>query len=470
MLTVYNFRFYSYFITTVFVTPQASKEVLENLSFEDMLLFLDGHIQCESEVEVFNIAQQWLEAAPEDRMPHVLDIMSKVRFPLMTISELDDIVQLPSFLVDEQCHHFIDEARSYQNMPASPRVLVKEVGTFVRGPPMNIAFAGGLARSHTQEDFITPYVLDFATDFRFRWISLPNLSDHMGAASVLVENNFLIACGVGYPSVGDGGVTKRCAIYDPRSHDWYPMSSMNHPRVDFPLVMYSDTMYAFGGAAQRNKPIGEVEMFRFADDKWTVVCEMPEKLSNHAACEMNGKVYVSGGVDGDGNISNKMWSFDPSSNEWLEMPSLLEKEHGHAMLPLSKNTISLVSALSGAIYNFCLETNQWSSLDLKEPDATKYHDVNVWEFTPSLCMMTWCKSPPEGGEGNPDWTTLCHTGQQMVQLPNRNGLRSPWPTRRIWAFPDGVVWRHSALLAVPWKTLSKAHVESHQEETQCRIS
>ena len=440
------------------------KDTLIKLAKEDLLALLEGPFCCESEVQLFAIAKSWAEASANN-MACVGEVMSLIQFPLMSEKELGEIEESNAFLKAEPCASLMKEARDYQKMPASARVLVTSKRTKVRGISRNVVFSTGYSTSVGANDFASPYVLDISTSLCYRWLSLPNISEPLGVASVVVINNFLVACGVGHFLEEGDEVKSKCAIFDPRSYTWSPMKSMNHARVDFPLVSSGETLYALGGSRKWRSvdPIAEVEVFRFKDDKWVSLKEMPEKLTNHAACESGGKIYVCGGIKEDKSVSADSWLYDPTTNDWAELPKMLEPQQGHNILALTPSQLFMFGADSGKIQIFATDTNQWTHLE----DNTSLQgtvDAAVWEYTPHLSVISWPKQSPalqddqEAAAGDSKKAHVVEHVQEPVQFVTAGSFKSPWVTRRIWEFPNGVHWRHCTNMTIPWKVLATGKV------------
>ena len=116
------------------------------------------------------------------------------------------------------------------------------------------------------------------------------------------------------------------------------------PRYGHTLVGIGVTAYLFGGDSvgdgvlPEGVPVNDLWKFDGDVQEWELLTPAnspPPARSNHAACELNGKMYVHGGIGEGYQALGDIWVFDPVRKEWLNLPSLGETQpaprQGHTL-------------------------------------------------------------------------------------------------------------------------------------------
>jgi hypothetical protein len=104
---------------------------------------------------------------------------------------------------------------------------------------------------------------------------------------------------------------------------------------------------------------------------WTTVAAAPAALTEVAVAAHDGRIWVAGGMRGDGSASDEVLMFDPSSGAWSAGPRLPEGIH-HAALVSTGDALMLVGgyAASGptaAVRRLDSEAGAWAD-DVPLPD------------------------------------------------------------------------------------------------------
>ena len=64
-------------------------------------------------------------------------------------------------------------------------------------------------------------------------------------------------------------------------------------------------------------------------NSWQLVASMPEGRSSPAATVIGGKVYVTGGCDGDQNATRTVCVYDPQTDAWAQVASMRAAREDH---------------------------------------------------------------------------------------------------------------------------------------------
>jgi non-specific serine/threonine protein kinase len=84
-------------------------------------------------------------------------------------------------------------------------------------------------------------------------------------------------------------------------------------------------------------------------DAWTMRAEAPLALTEVAAAAYDGRIWVAGGMDGDGRAVTAVQIYDPALDSWARGPELPEPLH-HSTLVATDDTLYLVGGYMGSSF------------------------------------------------------------------------------------------------------------------------
>ena len=99
---------------------------------------------------------------------------------------------------------------------------------------------------------------------------------------------------------------------------WKYIASMNEPRRWLAAVNCNDVIYAIGGQSgvSNDKIVKSVEKYDPETEKWSFVSNMTIERCAHSAAVMDGKIYVVGRIDTEGNAVRIIECYEPSNDSW----------------------------------------------------------------------------------------------------------------------------------------------------------
>ena len=102
---------------------------------------------------------------------------------------------------------------------------------------------------------------------------------------------------------------------------------------------------------------------------WSQIAGAPQALESPAGAFVNGKMYIAGGWDSNGNASTAVYAYDPSSNSWSQAASLPAALTASAAAVLNGQlylvggcTTGLCSPTSNGVYRYDPGSNTWTQL------------------------------------------------------------------------------------------------------------
>ena len=130
--------------------------------------------------------------------------------------------------------------------------------------------------------------------------------------------------------------------YDPTSDKWTIKKQMAAPAHHVMVASYHDKIYMFGGYTRPSdvkawQPTNKAWEYDPTNDSWKELAPMPTPRGAGQAVELNGKIYVIGGVESNqpGNpgapiglgspaqtVLGTMEAYDPATNSWEKRASM----------------------------------------------------------------------------------------------------------------------------------------------------
>ncbi len=134
-------------------------------------------------------------------------------------------------------------------------------------------------------------------------------------AAVTHGGNLYAIGGRGAPPVGS-----RLERYAVATDTWATLSLMPTARAGLGAAVKGDAIFAIGGRTSGSPCSGgalnNVERYDIASDTWTAVTPLPSALSDVAAIEHGGRIFVFGGCTNTGTLVSTVSIYDPMTDSW----------------------------------------------------------------------------------------------------------------------------------------------------------
>lgn len=405
------------------VDRQVSLFMLENfndvtdfnkISFERMNYLLSSDVLKDfSEIQLFNAAKNWIESDKKNRIKHASKLMEKIRFPLMSPTELITHVQEVEFMKNDPiCMRLLLEASNYAMVPFMQPVL-QTPRTQIRAESKHLVALGGVLR-HQLDVSKELRVYD---DSRQRWINLASMENSRYQHGIAVIGNFLFVVG-GQSNYDTKGKTAVDTVfrYDPRYNKWTNAASLIEKRTFFHLSAINGNLYAVGGRNAAGE-LATVECYNPMVNEWSFVEKMSEPHYGHAGTVFDSKMYISGGITHD-SFQKKLLCYDPETNKWANKQPMSTVRGLHCMTTVAdrlyviggnhfKGTTDYDDVLECEFY--LTATDQWTSV---APMLTGQSDVGVAVFNNKIYVT-----------GGYSWNNRC-----MVDI-----VQCYDPTEDVWS-------------------------------------
>lgn len=147
------------------------------------------------------------------------------------------------------------------------------------------------------------------------------------------------------------------------------LATMNYPRAKFQAVNVDGRIYVLGGVND-DGIVKTVECYNYNSDTWEIVSELPFEIRDFATTAIGNTIYIAGGYV-KGEISNRVYAYNILSDSWTEKASMHDCRTRHNLV----NANGLLYAVGGrnesgtlnSVESYNFSTNKW----------TKRADINT---------------------------------------------------------------------------------------------
>lgn len=279
-------------------------------------LLENDELHLQEEFEAFAAARCWLAANPETQESEAKALLRCVRFGRMSTKELRRVrtAGLPPPLPPDLLYQLIVESeipgQERRREPDQALVVIGGDGLrsdmAIKEPSRGVwwarAFRCGMGLVRTVE-----------------WGRLPALPapGRFRHGAVSLAGSEIYVCG-GQDYYSHANTLASTLRWDPSQEDWKEMAPLCQARSFFPLVALDGLLYALGGRAN-GVALNSVETYDPELNVWRPAPALPAPRFAHAAAILEGRLYISGGCNGNSQCLASLLHYDPK----LEKPGTL---------------------------------------------------------------------------------------------------------------------------------------------------
>jgi len=421
----------------------ARESTLSLLTYDQMLACLKSpHLRLR-EIDIFQVAWEWLRADPVAER-HAVPLMSNIRFPLIKPEDLVTRVQsIEAMMARPELQQMVLWALNYHVVPHK-QPLHNGIQTQMRTWVERLVSVGGRQIHphpglHDDLFVFEQKVTASSLQSHKELTCLPNALSHM---QLVVYNNFLYVL---------GGCTSQCAHgesavnsvlrYDPRFNTWHQVAPMNNKRAYFFAGVLDNKIYAIGGKFKEGS-LATGERYDPATDKWEAIPSMPSAYHAHAGAVYGAHIYMSGGYSNN-HFTPDLQRYEPSSHSWEDMTPMLSPRGWHVMCVVQDKLLAFGGCTLNAnqqalpvLQSECYDpaTDQWS---IVAPLAISHKEASCVVYQDHVYVL--------GG-----YNVQTKTGQKMVS--RYDPLTGTWET--VGALPQSKTGVGYCVLRIPTYNIS----------------
>lgn len=274
-----------------------------------------------AEDQVYDAAVRWLKYDEPNRQSFMVDILAKVRFPLISKNFLSKTVQAEPLIQDNpECLKMVISGMRYHLLSPEDREELLD-GTRPR------------RKKH---------------DYRI--------------------------------ALFGGSQPQSCRYFNPKDYSWTDIRCPFEKRRDAACVFWDNVVYILGGS--QLFPIKRMDCYNVVKDSWYSKLGPPTPRDSLAACAAEGKIYTSGGSEVGNSALYLFECYDTRTESWHSKPSMLTQRCSHGMVEANGLIYvcggSLGNNVSGRVLNSCEvydpATETWTELSMMN-DARKNHGL-----------------------------------------------------------------------------------------------
>lgn len=134
----------------------------------------------------------------------------------------------------------------------------------------------------------------------------------------------LAAVGLDLYAIGgesEAGISGRTYIYRPNAPNWETGADKPTPVMNAAAVVLFGEIYVVGGEQANGTVTNRVEVYSPANQAWRPAAALPQALSGGLALTDGSFLYLFGGWDGTNYLSDS-FLYDPSTDTWRPLPAL----------------------------------------------------------------------------------------------------------------------------------------------------
>ncbi|MBY5994266.1 kelch repeat-containing protein [Ferrimonas balearica] len=112
--------------------------------------------------------------------------------------------------------------------------------------------------------------------------------------------------------------------YDIDDDQWVTLAAKPGTAVEnLAVAAYNGDLYAFGGSSGPfSGAVNDSYRYDPGSNSWQSIADMPVALGGIRAEVIGNKIYIAGGMDGNGASVNSLLIYDPANNSWQTGPSM----------------------------------------------------------------------------------------------------------------------------------------------------
>ncbi|XP_032059830.1 kelch-like protein 33 [Aythya fuligula] len=281
------------------------------------------------ELEALEAASRWLVANGDGQEDIAKEVLSSVRFALMSGQELKKVQSVAAGAADPGLLRqlMIASLEPVAQLPCRVRSL-QEVLVVCGGDKLTTNMAARKPSRHLW--FAHRYLSAVGLVKRVEWRALGDFPDgpRFRHAVAVVGNVLYVLGGKRYYGVHD--TLASVYRYRPMDDSWERLASMTCGRSYFAAVALGGFIYAMGGSSGDLYCTDTVECYDLSADTWRTCQPLPMALCGHAACALDGALYVSGGCDEAYQCQTALLRYVPGAPATLLAP-MNGQRAGHVM-------------------------------------------------------------------------------------------------------------------------------------------
>ena len=289
-----------------------------------------------SEIEVFNVAQRWLNYDIQDRRKYTNYLLLKVRLNLLSKDTIRKLLNDSKFSnKDNLCIEFLREVLDCRESKLKKYSSIYHRSRYCTQKSFRLLVCGGYNFETKLKSGKVSCVELYST--KIVEVYPPMKAGRDFSDVVYVKGDLFVFGGCDINSRRVMSVEK----YSLTSKTWSKVAEMYDSRIVFCVCSFMDKIFVIGGDKDRI-PINSCLQFDTSNYSWNEVSRM-NKVRSHAACAVfEDRIVVSGGLNSNYNSLSTVESYDVLPDKWSPMPNMNYGKRLHSLV-VCKNKLFAIS-------------------------------------------------------------------------------------------------------------------------------
>lgn len=317
----------------------------------------DDRLRVRSEYLLVDAVVRWCAHDISSRTESLPALVRCIRFALMSRAELQSLLstfglQTPAIRIVIEAgleyHHTVSAGKH-------PSVVDGTTAARTRAPSKSLVLVH-------QGSSMRPFEIVGFDAATMRFYSLFSNTDGGRDYRVVAAGGFAYVLRV--TDSGGGALLNELARFDPRHLSLTMLTPCRRLRLDPAVVAVERQIFVFGGSvdtpsgAAGDTVLSSVERYDIVADAWSDVGTMPTATHAHSALEVDGIVYISGGVVATHvrAVSDQLLRYDPAGGVYAQCAPMHCARRLHAMVSASDNAVLYIVGGIGVHHSFHQQT------------------------------------------------------------------------------------------------------------------
>ena len=325
-----------------------------------------SYLNIDSELEVFNAVVSWLGNSKE-RNKYAKHLFLNIRLTLLSVPALKFISGKISSFIDNLA--FINEIID-EKSKGFHCINLKNTSRYCNQDKFKFIVCGGSKNKRVVRD-----VYSTKANNQNYVTSLPQLEEGRQWSEVVCIKDEIFVFG-GYSE--DFEIIMSIEKYSSDTKSWKVVGFMPDEYIDFCACSFMGNAYVLGGLALR-RPIASCFKFKAEDCSINEIAEIETSRSCPACAVFEGKIVVSGGCS-IGRKLNTVEAYDHVTNEWTNMPSMINERYGHKSVAI-KNKLYMIGGFTKTSEVYDSTCKKFVLLKLPDECFSSYLDFPLAVFS-----------------------------------------------------------------------------------------
>ena len=291
-------------------------------------LLASSGLQVDSEVEIYNAANKWLNNNREERRNLAKQLLLKVRLNLLSDHCFKYLLSQSSCIsTNNEC---IDVLNS-RDIFHQNKLVIFNNSRYCNKTMFNITVCGGMNNSNKYKFSGYRHVRQFNVNNLKKFSTFPTfVTKRYDTKSTCLKGEIYVFGGY---DIKPSGLFRLTSVekYSPITKIWNTVTDMPDKRIDFCVCAFINKIYIFAGFEIKSGYLNSCFQFDTKKLNWKEMAKM-NKARRFAACVVFDENIIVCGITDLLDDHKTVESYDVFSNTWKYMPSLIEIDRDHSMV------------------------------------------------------------------------------------------------------------------------------------------